>query len=473
VFLSSSCSSSVIEKFSEVDQYPEITPDYVNVVIPPNIAPLNFYIHQKAEKYHIEISSKEGETIIIEQTAPSIKISEFKWHKLLNANKGNTLNIKVFGYNNKWEKYKTITDSIVSDSIDKYLVYRLINGAYILWKKMGIYQRNVETFEQTPIFENSSADDACVNCHMFSKHNPDNMQLHLRGKLGGTLIWHDKKLKKINTKVSRAIGACAYPSWHPGGNLIAYSVNVIRQNMTSDHTETQFVFDKLSDIVLYNIKTNTLHSYPVLSTKNRENLPSWSPDGKTMYYISAPEYNADSVHKLVEKYSMVRISYDEANNTFSTPDTLIRSSETGKSITFPVASPDGKYLLFGMVNHGYFPVYNADCDIYILDLGTMKYVKAPFNSSAADSYHSWSSSGRWIAFSSKRMDNTYSRTFFSYFDKNGKAYKPFVLPQEDPLFYDSFMKNFNRPEMVTGKVQLNPIDTREATLNNAEDVNIQ
>jgi hypothetical protein len=450
-----------ISNFSSVDNFPVITPDYVNVVIPPNIAPLNFYINEKAEKYQVEISSKNGKPIIINQTSASIQIPENRWHKLISENKGNTLNINVFLKNMKWTKYKTIVDSVVNDSIDKFLVYRLINGAYILWEKMGIYQRNIETFDQSAIFENTSFNNACVNCHMFCKNDPQNMQLHLRGPKGGTLILKDNALQKINTKVTRTVGACAYPSWHPGGNIIAYSVNVINQNMTSDHTETQFVFDKVSDIVLYNIKTNTLQSYPELRTKNRENLPTWSPDGKTMYYISAPEFRDDPVNKINEKYDLVSITYDETTNTFGTPDTLLRSSETGLSITFPVVSPDGKFILLGMANHGYFPVYNASCDIYIYDIAKRTYMKAPFNSPSADSYHSWSSSGRWIAFSSKRLDNTYSRTFFTYFDKNGNSYKPFVLPQKDPLFYDKNMENFNRPELIKGKVPLRAIEFRD------------
>jgi hypothetical protein len=34
----------------------------------------------------------------------------------------------------------------------------------------------------------------------------------------------------------------------------------------------------------------------------------------------------------------------------------------------------------------------------------------------------------------------------------GEAYKPLVLPQKDPLFYDSCLDTFNTPELVIGPI---------------------
>jgi hypothetical protein len=78
------------------------------------------------------------------------------------------------------------------------------------------------------------------------------------------------------------------------------------------------------------------------------------------------------------------------------------------------------------------------------------------NSSATDSYHSWSSNGRWLAFSSKRTDGLTARLFFSYIDSEGNASKPFIMPQKDPGFYDRFLKSYNVPELSTLEVDVNP-----------------
>ena len=75
------------------------------------------------------------------------------------------------------------------------------------------------------------------------------------------------------------------------------------------------------------------------------------------------------------------------------------------------------------------------------------------NSPDVESYHSWSSNSRWIVFSSRRMDGLYTRPYIAYIDAQGKASKPFVLPQKSADFYLDFMKSYNIPEFVTGKVK--------------------
>lgn len=78
------------------------------------------------------------------------------------------------------------------------------------------------------------------------------------------------------------------------------------------------------------------------------------------------------------------------------------------------------------------------------------------NSPQAENYHTWSSTGHWIVFSSRRLDGLFTRPFFAYFDSTGKAYKPFILPQKNPSFYKTFLKSYIVPELVTSKVKLNP-----------------
>ena len=77
------------------------------------------------------------------------------------------------------------------------------------------------------------------------------------------------------------------------------------------------------------------------------------------------------------------------------------------------------------------------------------------NSPKAESYHSWSSNGRWIIFSSRREDGSYTILYISYFDKKGNAHKPFVLPQKDPQFYKRNFKSYNVPEFIVKPVKTN------------------
>ena len=88
----------------------------------------------------------------------------------------------------------------------------------------------------------------------------------------------------------------------------------------------------------------------------------------------------------------------------------------------------------------------------MLDIATKKYRKLGINSDCSESWHGWSTNGRWILFSSKRSSGFFTRTYFSYVDSTGCAHKPFIMPQQDPGFYDSFIKSYNYPEFATGPV---------------------
>ena len=54
------------------------------------------------------------------------------------------------------------------------------------------------------------------------------------------------------------------------------------------------------------------------------------------------------------------------------------------------------------------------------------------NSPDVESYHSWSSNGRWVIFSSRRVDGNFTRPFIAYFRTDGTFTKPFELPQRNP-----------------------------------------
>lgn len=216
-----------------------------------------------------------------------------------------------------------------------------------------------------------------------------------------------------------------------------------------------------------------MFSSPKISTSSRENLPTWSPDGKWLYYISAPEANDSLNNRLNIKYDLVRIGFNPKTYEFGNVDTILTSRQTGLSITFPLISPDGKYLVFCMTDHGYFTIYHRISDLYIMNLETREYHKLDINTSSNESYHSWSSNGRWLCFSSKRFDNIYSRPFFTYFDSNGKTHKPFVMPQEDPDFYNTYMKNYNRPELVFGEVKVTALEMRDKVYQDAEKINFE
>jgi Tol biopolymer transport system component len=199
---------------------------------------------------------------------------------------------------------------------------------------------------------------------------------------------------------------------------------------------------------------------------NRENLPIWSPDGKYLYYISAaPVIGLDD--RIEAKYDLVKIPFDVNTNVWGEADTILSGQKLGESISFPKISPNGKFIMYCSSENGYFTIHHPMTDLNLLNLQTGEFQKMDINSDKTDSYHSFSSGGHWFVFTSKRIDGLFSRPFFSYLDENGKASKPFVLPQENPDFYSTFTRNYNIPQLITGEVLVSPLDLRDKILEEA------
>jgi hypothetical protein len=114
-------------------------------------------------------------------------------------------------------------------------------------------------------------------------------------------------------------------------------------------------------------------------------------------------------------------------------------------------------------DYGTFPIWHKESDLWMMDLRTgMVDTLQVVNSDMSDTYHSWSSNSRWFVFASKRDDALYGKPYFCYVDRTGKAHKPFCLPQQDPTFYNDFLKSFNAPELAKGKIPFDAVDVANA-----------
>ena len=154
------------------------------------------------------------------------------------------------------------------------------------------------------------------------------------------------------------------------------------------------------------------------------------------------------------RYDLMRVAYDPATGRFGPRETVLSSQATGLSILLPRPSPDGRFLLFCMCRYGCFPVFQPSSDLYLLDLRTGKHRRLEINSDRSESWHSWSSNGRGLVFSSKRAAGVFTRPYVSYVDAAGKVSRPFVLPQQDPEFYDSCLNAYSVPELVCEPVRV-------------------
>jgi len=431
-----------------------IFPSQPGTTIPFNIAPLNFKVKEKCDRLFLSIKGKNSSMEkSFKGNKTDIPVSD--WSKFLSENKEDSIYLSVYIHqDNNWIKYKPFSYFVASDPIDEYLVYRLIHPGYQTWNTMGIYQRCLSDFTVETIVDSRLLPQTCMNCHSMANNNPDNMMIHLRENNGGTILIRGDKIEKLNTKTPLTFSSVSFPYWHPSAKYIAYSINKVRQLFPSVGQERAHGFDQESDMVIYDVDKNLFFTSPLLFSKDAfESSPCFSPDGKTLYFVAAKAAQMPKEEKNI-RYSLCSISFNAASATLGTHvDTLISASRLGKSVTFPRVSPDGKHIMLTIVDHGNFPAYDKDADLYLFHLvdSTLERLDI-LNSNNVESYHSWSSSGKWVVFSSRRMDGLYMNAYIAYVDGKGNPRKPFLLPQEDADFHQAFLYSFNIPEFSIKKV---------------------
>lgn len=448
---------------------PPIFPDYTGVTVPPNIAPLNFEI-KGAEHIKAIISIGTTEAIIAEGKQ-AVEIDPKEWKAALGKAMGKDMSVSVMAWtpqHPKGIKYKRFKISVSRDSIDPWIAYRLIPPGYELWNRMGIFQRHIEGFEQEAIVKNSENDGGCVNCHSFNAYNPRNWMFHARGKGGGTMLTLNGKTRKIAMEELGPHKSATYPFWHPSGKYIAFTSNTTRQSFYGISQNKIEVYDLDSDFMIYDVDHNRILTDPrFCGSKEWETFPAFSPDGKSLYLCVARLDIPDQERQKLQsyfgqlRYSIIRVPFDAATGKLGAKvDTIYNAWREGGSVSFPRISPNGRFMMFTKADCATFPIQHTEADLKMIDLTTDQPVSTDMlNSPRTESYHSWSSNGAWVMFSSKRIDGCYTRLFFAHCDKDGKFTKPFMLPQRDPEQNTALLYAYNIPEFIKAKVEMDKEET--------------
>lgn len=462
------CTPSM-QNIRQTNEVVDIYPDYKDVTIPVNIAPLDFEVLVDSDsKWGVRVIASE-DTLDYYADANVFSFDEGWWKDLLSKNAGQSIQFVLCEREaDGWKAYQPFSVH-VAEEIDPYMTYRLIPPGYSLWKEMGIYQRHLESFEETAVYKNEQGKGNCVNCHSFCNRNPERMLFHFRSELAATYLFKDGRKEKLDTKTDHTLSALVYPYWHPSGDFVVFSVNKTFQFLHMKDPNRIEVCDDASDVVVYDVNRREVFTSELLnSTDEYETFPTFSPDGKSLYYCSAHAVDSMPQQYQEVKYSLCKISFDEENRTFGTEvDTLYNASLLKRSVSFPRMSPDGRLLVYTLSDYGNFSIWHKDADLYMVDLATGDTQRLDIlNSDNVESYHSWSSNSRWLVFSSRRENGLYTQPYIAYIDENGSPRKPFLLPQRNPKsFYEAQMNAYNIPELVNGKIEISSREIADFAIN--------
>lgn len=483
-----SCSkqATIPSSFETTDAEVSILPDYRNVTIPPNIAPLNFSVLGDSVEESVACF-KYNNVSLVYSNEHKVLIPMDEWRSLLNEAKGDSITVSVYTrQGNVWRRYQSFSIFVANDSIDPYIAYRLI-PPYNTYERMSLNYRSLETFDEHEFYNNQMLDapkgGQCMNCHSFQNYRSERMQFHVREEFGGTIIVNNGSIRKVPLKSDKTIGAGVYPHWHPSLPIVAYSTNKPFLEFHTNGLAKSEVQDSECALIFYDADNNSIISIESDSLM-METFPAWSPDGKWLYYCAArfefveKESGAKSTqirlrrqHEVNDnyrsiKYDIYRRPFDAETMTVGKSELVINASSDSLSAVLPRISPDGRWLLTGVSEYGGFHIYHPDADLYLTNLyqpadsGAYRYTRLSeaCSPTSADSYHSWSSNSRWIIFQSRRRDDNYTRLYISYISEDGRSHKAFELPQSDPDYELIHLRSYNIPEFLKEPVRYSPAD---------------
>lgn len=407
---------------SDSEEFPPIFPDYVGVTVPNGIAKLTFEMAD-GRKFKQTSEFRDGA----------------EWVTVTAWEKGSKDAVR----------YKEFPIHFSEDEIDPYIAYRLIEPGYESWHDIYICERELASYKEKKIVTNTANNGGCVNCHTFQGGNPDRMLFHARGKGGGTVFIDKGRAHILNLATVGPKRQGTYPAWHPDGRYVAFSSNSTLQFFTIDHSQPIEVYDTASDIILMDLQNDSIVVPPMLSGEELlETFPAWSEDGRTLYYCAAKKPADVVANRADTHYKLMSIGFE--NGEFTGEPQVVWEDPEG-SASFPRVK-NGR-ILFTRSDFATFPIWHKEADLWLLDLATGEATPAEnLNSDSTESYHSWSSNGKWVVFGSRRTDDRYTRLFIAHCNEDGSFDKPFLLPQRRPSHNVLRLKSYNIPEFVRSEV---------------------
>lgn len=449
-----SCSTPLTDSVYGSEGPAIIYPDYKDVTIPTNIAPLNFHYALENAKNAVTTFTLDGKKF--SKRGLEVKWNVRQWREFLSAAAGKTISVTAEVRTGNGTVQDSWNIYVSEDEIDPYITYRLIEPAYQMWNEVSIVERNISSFDERTICDHRHTDNSCMNCHVHGQQRGDLSMFYIRGKNGGAILNKEGSIRKLNLNADGMLSGTVYGELHPSGNYGVFSTNIIIPSFHSQAGKRMEVYDTASDLTVADFEHNRMINLPHVARADKlETFPCFSPEGNYVYWCTADTLSLpDSIGNL--RYDLVRASFDSASGKIGEEIEVVWSGEAHNGTAcHPKVSPDGRWVMFTNAEYGTFPINHSESELNMIDVetGEVNTLEAVAGNKS-DTYHSWSSNSRWFVFASKRGDGQYGKPYFCHLDKDGNPSKPFVLPQRSAYFYEYNLKSFNVPDMGRTRTEI-------------------
>ena len=220
---------------------------------------------------------------------------------------------------------------------------------------------------------------------------------------------------------------------------------------------SQLFFPIKGILVVYDRETDTFTQLPGADDPAYvQSNPTWSPDGEYVVFARAKVYdkpsianasaillNENDVPEFIEddepfKYDLYRVPFNDGRGGVAEP--IAGASQNGKSNFFAEYSPDGRWIVYTQAEN--YMLLMPDSELFIIPAEGGEARRLSANTPNMNSWHSFSSNGRWLVFSSK-ANTPYTQLFLTHIDDAGNSSPPIVLDQ-----FTSDDRAANIPEFV-------------------------
>jgi tetratricopeptide (TPR) repeat protein/Tol biopolymer transport system component len=204
---------------------------------------------------------------------------------------------------------------------------------------------------------------------------------------------------------------------------------------------SQLFFPIKGILVVYDTVTGTYTPLPGADDPEYvQSNPTWSPDGQWIVFARTKAYrkagienagdillDENAVPEFVEdkepyKFDLYRVPFNEGRGGKAEP--LEGAAQNGMSNFFAKFSPDGKWIVFCKAEN--YMLLMPDSELYIIPAEGGEARRLRANTPRMNSWHSFSSNGRWLVFSSK-ANTPYTQLFLTHIDEEGRSTPPVVL----------------------------------------------